>query len=652
MALRYSRTLWAISTTRVGRCELFPAGVSSPGRSQHDNQLMRHTLVWVTPGGLTSRSENGKTKLSADQILLLSLIVVVLVLFVWGRWRYDVVAIGAMLVVAISGIVPAGDVFLGFGHPATLTVAMVLIISRGLLNSGAIDLMAEHVLRPLKSTTGHISLVSLVAAGLSAVMNNVGALALLMPAAIRSAANAKRPPAAILMPLSFASILGGMMTLIGTPPNIIIAAIRAETSGSAFGMFDFTPVGGAVALAGLLFVSIVGWRLIPEKRRARLSAAELFKIEGYVTEAIVSEKSALVGRRLDEVDDEADEKDADLLGVIRSERRLDMRAGGRTFRVGDVLLLEAAPVALEKLLEDWGLQAVGAGKHKERPSGLSLAETVVPSQGLLLGRTVASLSLRRRYDVNVLAVSRASEPFRGRLRSFRFRTGDVVLLEGDEGNLPEAIAELGLLPLAERDLRVGRPRRALLASGLFLLAITLASSGVVGIAVALGSAALAMVLVGLVPVREMYDHIEWPVIVLLGAMIPVGSALEVSGTTEVIASGLVDMSAGLPPVVLLTVILIVTMTLSDVINNAATAVVMAPIAVTIAEQLGVNPDAFLMAVAIGASSAFLTPIGHQNNALILGPGGYRFGDYWRMGLPLEVLIVLVSVPMLLVVWPL
>jgi di/tricarboxylate transporter len=590
--------------------------------------------------------------LSPDQVFLLSLLGAVLVMFVWGRWRYDVVAIGAMLAVAIVGIVPVQDVFLGFGHPATLTVAMVLIISRGLLNSGVIDLMAEHVLRPLKSTTGQISLMSLVAAGLSAVMNNVGALALLMPAAIRSAANAKRPPAAILMPLSFASILGGMLTLIGTPPNIIVAAIRSETSGSAFGMFDFTPVGGAVALTGVLFVSIVGWRLIPKKRRARLSAAELFKIEGYVTEAVVSEGSALVGRRLSEVDNEADEKDADLLGVVRSERRLDMRAGGRTFRVGDVLLLEAVPEALEKLLKDWGLEAVGADSHEERPSGFSVAEAVVPSRSRLLGRTVTSLSLRRRYDVNLIAVSRASEPFRGRLRSFRFRTGDVLLLEGDPENLPEAIAELGLLPLAERDLRVGRPRRALLASGLFVLAITLASLGVLSLPVALGSAALAMILAGLVPVREMYDHIDWPVIVLLGAMIPVGQALEVSGTTQMIASSLVAMSAGLPPVVLLTVILVVTMTLSDVINNAATAVVMAPIALTIAQQLGVNPDTFLMAVAIGASSAFLTPIGHQNNALILGPGGYRFGDYWRMGLPLEVLIVLVAIPMLLIVWPL
>ena len=588
----------------------------------------------------------------ADQIFLVSLLVVVLALFVWGRWRYDLVAIGAMLLVAIVGIIPAQDVFLGFGHPATLTVAMVLIISRGLLNSGVIDLMTEHVLRPRKSMTGEISVMSLVAAGLSAVMNNVGALALLMPAAIRSAAKTKRSPSTVLMPLSFASILGGMLTLIGTPPNIIIATIRDETLGSGFGMFDFTPVGGIVALTGVLFVSVIGWRLIPKKRRARMSAGELFKIEDYVIEALVPRGSTLVGRLFRDVEDEADRKDADVLGVVRSERRLDMRASSRTIQVGDLILIEAAPEALEELLAEWGLDTSGADRQKERPSSLSVAEAVVPSGSRLLGRTAASLRLRRRYDVNLLAVSRASEPFRGRLRSFRFRTGDVVLLEGDAENLPEAIAELGLLPLAERDLRIGRPRRALLASTIFVLAIALATSGVLSLPVALGGAALSMILVGLVPVREMYEHIDWPVIVLLGAMIPVGQALEVSGTTEVIASGLVGMFAGLPPVLLLTIILVVTMTLSDVINNAATAVVMAPIALTIAQQLGVNPDTFLMAVAIGASSAFLTPIGHQNNALILGPGGYRFGDYWRMGLPLELLIVLVAIPALLMFWPL
>jgi di/tricarboxylate transporter len=379
---------------------------------------------------------------------------------------------------------------------------------------------------------------------------------------------------------------------------------------------------------------------------------DLFEIEDYVTEAVIPEGSSLIGRPLGEVDDEADELNTDLLGVVRNERRLDMRARTRRLQAGDLLLIEAAPEGLENLLKEWGAQAVGSDKTENASSTIRLAEAVVPARSPVLGQTTSSLRLRRRFDVNLLAVSRSSEPFRGRLRSFRYRTGDVLLLEGDEENVLEAISALELLPLAERELRVGRPRRALLAGGLFLTAIVLATAGVLGLPVALGLAALSMVLVKLVPLREIYDHIDWPVIVLLGAMIPVGQALEITGTTRLIAIGLVEISAGLSPVFLLGVILVVTMTLSDVINNAATAVVMAPLALTVAGQLGVNPDAFLMAVAIGASSAFLTPIGHQNNALIMGPGGYRFGDYWRMGLPLEILIVLVAVPMLLWAWPL
>jgi di/tricarboxylate transporter len=590
--------------------------------------------------------------LTLEQAFLLGLLAAVLALFVWGRWRYDVVAVGAMLLTALAGIVPAEDLFLGFGHPATLTVAMVLILSRGLQNSGVVSLMAERVLRPRTSTSGHVGLLSAVAAGLSALINNVGALALLMPAAIRSAAAAKRPPASVLMPLSFATILGGMLTLIGTPPNIIVAAARRETAGEAFGMFDFTPVGSAVAVVGLLFVSFVGWRLIPKKRRARRTAAELFDVDDYVTEAGISEKSPLIGRRIRDVDTEAEERDSDVLGVVREERRLDMRAGTRTLRTGDILLLKGAPEVLEKLLREWSLETVGACEKGEPPPDVTSAEAVVPPASPALGRTASALRLRRRFDVNLLAVSRAGRPYRGRLRTFRFRAGDVLLLEGDAENLPEAIADLGFLPLKERDLRVGRPRRALLGAGIFVVAIALATAGLLSLPVALGAAALAMVLVGLVPVRDLYDYVDWPVIVLLGAMIPVGQALEVTGTTGLIASSLVDAASGFPPALLLGIILVVTMTLSDVINNAATAVVMAPIAVTVAERLGSNPDAFLMAVAIGASSAFLTPIGHQNNTLILGPGGYRFGDYWRMGLPLEALIVLVAVPLLLVVWPL
>lgn len=593
--------------------------------------------------------------MSYDQVFLLALLAAVFALFVWGRWRYDVVAFAALLAATVQGAVPAEQAFLGLGHPATFTVAAVLIISRGLQNSGAVDLIARHLLPPLESTSQHVGVLSGVAGALSAIMNNVGALALLMPAALQSAAKIRRPAAVILMPLSFGSILGGLITLIGTPPNIIVAAFRGDAVGQPFGMFDFTPVGGTVAVAGILFVALIGWRLIPKTRRARLSPAELFQIEGYVSEALVPEGSKSAGESLADLDETVAEHEAVLLGLIRSDRRID-RAGRREkVREGDIILIEAAPDALDSALKALDLRAAGSAKEEDgqRARGeISVAEAVVQPRSHIVGRTAAALRLRQRFSVNLLAVAREGQPFRGRLRTFQFRPGDILLLEGDAERLPEIVANLGCLPLAQRGLQVGRPSQVGLSILLFAAAVASATFGLVTLPVALALVACAMVILNIVPARDIYDNVDWPVVILLGAMIPVGQALDGSGTTRLIATSLVDLVAGTSPVVILTLIMVITMTLSDVINNAATAVVMGPIAVGVASQIDASPDPFLMAVAIGASSAFLTPIGHQNNTLIMGPAGYHFGDYWRMGLPLEILIVGVSVPMLLLVWPL
>ena len=593
--------------------------------------------------------------MNIDQLFMLGLLIAVFALFVWGRWRYDLVAIAALLAAAIEGTVSFNDVFAGFGHPATVTVAVVLIVSRGLQNAGAVDLIAKHLLPPLESTSRHVGLISIIGGVLSSMMNNVGALALLMPAAIQSAAKAKRSPAAILMPLSFASILGGLVTLIGTPPNIIVAAFRADAVGTPFSMFDFTPVGGVVALAGISFVALVGWRLIPSSRRAHSTPEELFQIEGYVSEATVPEGSPAIGEALTDFDDKIDEHGVVILGLVRNDRRVD-RAGRREqIRAGDILILEAAPEALDAVLTEFKLEKVGRSPDDEddgKRATLSLTEAVVQQQSRIVGRTAAALRLRRRYSVNLIAVARAGEAFHGRLRSFRFRAGDILLLEGQEERLPELVASLGCLPLAPRGITIGEPRRAGLATGLFAVMILCASFGWLSIPVALAVAALGMVLLNIVGPREIYDSIDWPIVVLLGAMIPIGAAFQDSGTASLIANHLVALVSGFGPAVVLGLILVLTMTLSDVINNAATAVVMGPVALSVAGKLGVSADPFLMAVAVGASCAFLTPIGHQNNMLVMGPGGYHFGDYWRLGLPLEALIVAVALPMILIVWPL
>ena len=593
--------------------------------------------------------------MTTPQIISLAILGGALVLFVWGRWRHDVVALIALAAGLVSGLVPGGEAFTGFGHPAVITVAAVLVISRALANAGAVDLLLRYIAPLTARPSIHIGGLGGISAILSGFINNVGTLALMMPVAIKSAAGAGRTPASILMPISFAAILGGLLTLIGTPPNIIVATYRADALGEPFHMFDFTPVGAPVALAGLLFVAFVGWRLIPKARRERSAPDELFDIKDYLTEARIQDESEIVGKLLREVEDIAAELNATILGVIRDERRILRPTWRSALEAGDILILEAAPESIDKVVTALGLTLADDGKDVTetlRSDEVGLIEAVVTAGSVAVGRNARGLRLRTYHGVKLLGVSRQGRSTRGRLKSFTFRAGDVLLLQGDSEQLPGTLADLGLLPLAERDLQIGKRRKLWIALGVFAAAIICAAIGVVGAPVALTLAALAMLLFDVISPREAYRNIDWSVIVLMGALMPVGAALEATGTTVLIADAILFVAGNAAPVVALGLILVVTMTLSDVINNAATAVVMAPISLGVASSLGVNPDAFLMAVAIGASCAFLTPIGHQNNALIMGPGGYRFGDYWRMGLPLELVIVAVSLPMILLVWPL
>ena len=593
--------------------------------------------------------------MTLDQSLITAILIAAFALFLWGRWRHDVVAILALVTATAAGLVEARDMFSGFGHPATVTVAMVLILSRGLQNSGAVDIVAKYLLPPLPRTEAHIGALSGVAGALSAVMNNVGALALLMPAALSSAAKVKRSAALVLMPLSFGSILGGLVTLIGTPPNIIVATFRGELRGEPFAMFDFTPVGAAVAAGGILFVAMIGWRLIPTERRAAPSASEAIAIEDYVSEARVPRGSAAVGKRLRDLDEKADEVDAVILEVLRRGRRLATSGRRVEIKSGDVLLIEAGPEALEKCLKALDLKPAARRRKQGVLLGaedVAVMEAVVQPRSGLIGHTWETAGLRRRFGVNLLAVSRAGQPIRSRLRSFRIRTGDVLLLEGDAERLSDAAAHFRCLPLADRAITLGTFHLTGLSLLLFGAAIGAAATGLLALPLAFAAAAAGMVLLNVVPLRDLYDSIDWPVVVLIGAMIPVGTALQDSGTTDVAAGALLALARDAAPWMLLILVMAVTMMLTDVINNAATAVVMAPIGAGVAASLGVDADAFLMAVAIAASCAFLTPIGHQNNTLVMGPGGYRFGDYWRMGLPLDVLVIAISVPLLPIVWPL
>ena len=591
--------------------------------------------------------------MTQDQIILFALLFAVFGLLLWGRYRYDLIAFSALVVGLILGVIPKEDAFSGFGHPAVVIIALVLIVSRGLVNSGAIDLITRLLIDSARPLSRHIMVMSGLGAALSAFMNNVGALALLMPVELEAAAKAKRSPALTLMPLSFATILGGMVTLIGTPPNIIIAAFREKALGESYAMFDFAPVGLACAVAGVTFVALFGWRLIPAERGKHNAGEELMDLKGYIAEIQVPEASPAIGQTLLDLDAIAEEHDVSLIGLVRRGKRLPGHAKREEIRKGDLLVVEAGGQAIDKLVGALKLEYLGEEKHaKADGGGMILMEVVVPREARIEGRSALDVKLLYRHGVTLLGVSREGRKFRDRVRKLNIKAGDVLLLLGPAERVTEATAWLGTLPLAERGLSVIQYDKAMLAAGLFGAAILAASVGLLYLPVALACVVIAYVLFDIVSIRRIYDSVEWPVIVLLGSLIPVGAALEASGGTALIAQSIVDVSAGMSAAFVLTILMIVTMSLSDVLNNTATTVIAAPIAIDIANRLNVNPDPFLMAVAVAASCAFLTPIGHKNNTLIMGPGGYSFGDYWRMGLPLEILIVVVSIPTILVFWPL
>lgn len=593
--------------------------------------------------------------MTTDQAIVFAVLAGTLAMFIWSRWRYDVVALIALLVVALVGLVPADQVFAGLGHPAVITVAAVLVLSQGLQNAGVVDAIARRLTRVGNRPTLQVATLTAVVAVCSAFMNNVGALALLMPVAIWMSRKSGRSPSILLMPLAFGSLLGGTITLIGTPPNIIIAAYRAEVGTVPFAMFDFLPVGAAITLCGVVFIAIVGWRLMP-KRDNQDSPEDLFEISSYLTELRAIEGCKYVGRTLHHlINAVADDAEIVVIGLIRKGKRQEVPSVYEILQVGDLLLVESDSDSLKTLLDITGMELAGKGDDldsEEDSKDLNLAEAIVTPGSVLVGRTVTYLDLRKRHGINVLAVARQGHRLHERLANIRFVAGDILLVQGSKDTMQSALNELGVLPLASRGLRIGKPRNVALATAVFGLSLAAIALNLASAATALTAGAVVMVLVGLISPGEIYKSIDMSVIVLLAALLPIGHALETTGGSQLIADGLLALSRSAPPSVTLIILIGATMLLSNVINNAAAAVLAAPVAISVAHGLDVSVDPFLMAVAIGASCAFMTPIGHQSNTLVMAPGGYRFGDYWRMGLPLSILVIAAAVPMILWVWPL
>ncbi|MBS4010310.1 MAG: anion permease [Roseovarius sp.] len=605
--------------------------------------------------------------MTAAQMMILGILALTMALFLWGRLRHDVVALSALMACVVTGLVPGAEAFAGFGHPAVITVACVLVLSQGLQNTGAVDALARTVLPRDAGRLVSIGAILALGAALSGFMNNVGAMALLMPVAVQLAKRLEMPAGQVLMPLAFGTILGGMTTLVGTPPNLIVSGFREDAGRGAFAMFDFAPIGVAVAVVGVLAITLIGWRIVPSRKAA---GASEFDAGAYMTEVRVGEKSKAIGLTLRAFEREVESSDAQVVALVRNDVRLLAPHGGRRIRGRDVLVLEADVEALAETLsvfdltleedvkqakdatpEDAEEEASEEAKSNDERDTVLREVAVLPASSIV-GLSASDMHLRTRYGLNLLAVARAGQAPRARLRSVKLRSGDLLLMQGPAESLSEFIHDTGCVPLGARDLRLPSRRMAITATAIMGMAILLVTFGVLPAAASFALGVLASMLFRTVPPREVYTAIDWPVIVLLAALIPVAGAMQETGAAGVLAEFLVAEVARGQAVAALAVILITTMFLSDVMNNAATAAVMCPIALGIAGTLGVSPDSFLMAVAIGASCAFLTPIGHQNNTLILGPGGFRFGDYWRLGLPLEALVVAVSLPLLLIFWPL
>lgn len=632
--------------------------------------------------------------MSTDQIVISLIIIITFGLFIWGRWRYDIISLLALFSLvfmdSILGgkssrlISDPGQAFMGFAHPAVITVAAVLVISRALRNSGVVDLMARY-LRPLThQQTTHITSLGGLIAILSAFMNNVGALALMLPVALKTAWEQKRSPSLLLMPIAFASILGGMITMIGTPPNIIIASMRQQQQElllsiavsdkdsqaaaylkqmnmvpdtfepAPFGLFDFTPVGGIIAILGVLFVALVGWRLVPRERGVQPSSGSLFSLEEYVTEIRFPEGSGLIGESVEAVNRVTGDK-LTLLRYINRDGKVRPLNLNNRIEADDQFLTMADPADLKEMMDTYGLKLTKEMRYRIdslKNEDTTFIEVLVSPESPLVGRGRSYLRRRTSNQLVLMAVARQDKPIHKRLGKVQFRVGDVLLLQGPKEVLHTNVTALDLLPLAEREIEVGVLSKVTYALLIFAAAILLSVLSIVPTTISFIGAILIYVFSGILPVRDLYKNIDWPIIILLGAMIPISSALQSTGTTTLIADQVTVMAQGLPTWFIIALIMIITMTLSDIINNAATALIMAPISVGMAISMGLNMDPFLMAVAVGASCAFLTPIGHQCNALILGPGGYRFSDYWRMGLPLEIIIVAAGTPLILHFWPL
>ena len=590
--------------------------------------------------------------MTTPQYLSIALLVAMMAMFVWGRFRYDVTAMLALLAGLALGIVKPKDAFTGFADDIVIIVGSALVISAAVQRSWMVERALGLIAGRVTKIRTQLLVLTASVGVTSALVKNVGALAMLMPAAFQMAKKNKASPSVFLMPMSFASLLGGLMTLVGTSPNIIVSRVRQDMTGQPFRMFDYFPTGFGLLVIGLIFLRF-GYRLLPRDRRGVPTMGEALDIKDYVTEVTIGEGSPAIDETVDQFTDRHD-GDVTVTSVMRAGMRSEPRPW-MTLRQGDTLILGGEPDVLERVIATNKFALAGSERdvpEDRKDDEVGVIEAVIATNSPLIGRTASRMQLQRRLGINLIAVSREGERLTHRLGGTVLRAGDVIVLQGPLSLLPERLPELGALPLAERALRLGNPGRGMLPVIILAVAMVATATGYVPVAVAFFAAAALILAIGALPLAEAYDSVEWPILIMLGALIPVSDTLRTTGASQIMATWLAHVAASLPPWGAVALILVAAMAVTPFLNNAATVLVMAPIAAVFAHDLGYRPEAFLIATAMGAGCDFLTPIGHQCNTLVFGPGGYKFGDYARLGAPLSALVVLFGTPLILAVWPL
>jgi di/tricarboxylate transporter len=586
--------------------------------------------------------------MQTDQWLAIATIVLMMAAFIWGRFRYDIVAVGALLVAVLLGLVKPADAFTGFSDDIVIIVGSALVVSAAISRSGIMDLLLRRFSPERRGPRAQLVILVVSVALMSAFVKNIGALAIMLPVAMQMARKSGVSPSRFLMPMAFASLLGGLMTQIGTSPNIIVSRLREKMTGEPFTMFDYTPVGAALTIVGVIFL-VIAYRLLPDRNREGGALNEAIRIKNYTTEATVSAKTVGAAKTVSALQ-KLGGGDAMITAIIGEGGKKRKPLPDTPLKAGDVLLLEGEQVALDNIVNQ-GKLSLSRNKPEEPQPDLSAVEAIVGANSGLIGQSAKQLSLLQNTGLRLLAISRRDRRFVERLGEIRIENGDVLVLQGNEKLIPDLLREWDCLPLIARDLRLGSVRNGLVPLGILLAAM--AATAFAGVPVAIGffAAAFLIIVSGALPLREVYAHLDAPILIMLAALIPVSDSLRTTGTTDLIASLLSEIATSLPTYGALALILVAAMAVTPFLNNAATVLVMAPISAKFAVDLGYRPDAFLMAVAIGAGCDFLTPIGHQCNTLVMGPGGYRFGDYWKLGLPLSVIVIVISVPLLLLAWP-